>query len=463
MAALTALRNDAQEALAKAQQLAEAGDAAGYEAAFKDYETKKAAFQRAVKLNEESKLFDDDGPRDVADIRDHNDAQPNTTRVPSVPAAVANQNPKGYMQIAPGTYVPYATKQTEGFIRNSPAAVQLPHIMQRYEPGSDIWHEAMLQREAANIYLRKGKNALEFNEPKLRSALNALQEGTDSEGGYLVPIDQRVEIEHDPGFPGGTLRSISRVLQTSRDSGTIPSGTTVTWGKIGEEVSPTPSDPAFGQIPFTIRKSGANTLASVELLADSAANLPAFLGQIADESSGGYEDQQGVEGDGSTEPLGLRTTGAPQGNISDQNVTAAGLTLANMVDLWASLPAQFRKSPRARVFTTSTFFGKMAAISATGGQQWMLPNMNGPVPSLLGIPIVFYDGTGWDDAAALSATEEFGAIGDFNRYVFMDRIGLTVERFDERYADSDQVLFRMRKRYDSFFTLNNAFRIIKGA
>lgn len=463
MVALTVLRNDAQEALAKAQQLAEAGDSAGYEAAFKDYEAKKVAFQRAAKLEEESKLFHDDGPRDVTDIRDHNDAQPNTTVVPSVPAAVANANPKGFMAIAPGVYVPFATRRTEGYIRNSPEAVQLPHIMQRYEPGSDIWNEAMLQREAFNVYARSGKNSARFNDPKLLRALNALQEGTDSEGGYLVPIDQRVEIEHDPGFPGGTLRSISRILQTSRDGGTIPSGTTVTWGKIAEEASPTPSDPAFGQVPFTIRKSGANTLASIELLADSASNIPAFLGQIADESSGGYEDQQGVEGDGTTEPLGLRTAGAVQGTISDQNVTAAGLTLANMVDLWTSLPAQFRRSPRARVFTTSTFFGKMAAISATGGQQWMLPNMNGPVPSLLGIPIVFYDGTGWDDAAALAATEEFGAIGDFNKYVFMDRIGLTVERFDERYADSDQVLFRMRKRYDSFFTLSNAFRIIKGA
>lgn len=429
-----------------------------FDAAFEDMESKRKAWEQMDRLEQADKALNDARPT-IADVRNPNDAGD----VPNVPKAIANQSPRDYIELGPGRIVPFATAKTEGYNRKLPASVQLPSILARYEPGGELWTQAELQREAFSIYARKGEKAREFENAKLLQALNALQEGTDSEGGYLVPIDQRVELIHDPGYPSGAARGASRVLQTARDAGTIPSGTTVTWAAIAEEAEPSVSEPAFAQVSFTIRKSGANQKLSEELLADSAVNLPAFLGRIATESSGRYEDQQSIEGDGSTEPLGFRTTGAAQGNISDQNVTAAGLTLANMTDLFMSVPAQFRGSGM-RLFTTSAFWSKVMAISASGGQIWTLPNgADRPGFMFMGAPVIFFDGTGWDDAAALSATEEFGVIGDFQHYVFMDRVGLSVRRDDSVYSPSDQVLFRMRKRYDSFFTLNNAFRIVKGA
>lgn len=459
MATLTALKNEAREALEKARQIASGGDKPAYEAAWADYENKYEAFQRAEKLESASKLFDDDRPT-LNDIRNPDDAQD----APNVDRHIANQAPGGYMQVAPGRIVPFATRATEGFIKNSPVSVQLPSIMARYSP--ELHAEADLQRAAFTAYLRGGANARAFNDPALRRALNALQEGTDTEGGYLVPIDQRVEIIHNPGNPGGVTRRISRVLQTSRDGGTIPTGTTITWGAIAEEATPTVSDPAFAQVSFTIRKSGANMLLSEELLADSAVNLPAFIGQIVDEESGEYEDTQSVEGDGTTEPLGLRTTG-PAGNggaISDITdlLTLAAPTLTEIVSAYFELPAQHRG--RATWHMTSSLMARIAAISATGGQQWVLPDASGrPSLQILGAPVVMFDGTGWDNAATIAANEEVGAFGDFNRYVFMDRVGIVVRRDDSLGFASDQVYFKARKRYDSFYTMADAFRILKGA
>lgn len=459
MATLTALRNDAKEALEKARQLAGGSDKAAYAAAWSDYESRYEAFDRAEKLEAASKLFDDDRPA-VADLRNPDDA----TDAPNVDKGTANRAPDGYMQLAPGRIVPFADRATEGFIRNSPAAVQLPSIMARYSP--ELHAEADLQRKAFAIYMRKGAQAREFNDAKLRQALNALQEGTDTEGGYLVPIDQRVEIVHNPGNMGGVTRRISRVLQTSRDGGTIPTGTTITWGAIAEEATPSVSDPAFAQIAFTIRKSGANMLLSEELLGDSAVNLPAFIGQIVDEESGEYEDQQAVEGDGTTEPLGLRTTGpAANGSaISDITdlLTLAAPTLTEIVAAYFELPAQHRNGATWHI--TSGLMGRIASISATGGQQWVLPDASGrPSLNILGAPVVMFDGTGWDNAAAIAANEEVGAFGNFQRYVFMDRLGVVVRRDDSLGFASDQVYFKARKRYDSFYTMADAFRILKGA
>jgi HK97 family phage major capsid protein len=459
MATVTALKNEARAALEKARMVAAGGDKVAYATAWADYEEKFGEFERAEKLEAAAKLFDDDRPT-IADLRNPADA----SDVPNVPNAIANQVPAGYMQVAPGRVVPFATRATEGFIRNSPLAVQLPSIMARYSP--ELHAEADLQRQAFAVYMRKGPNAREFNDANLRRALNALQEGTDTEGGYLVPIDQRVEITHDPGNMGGVTRRIARVLQTSRDGGTIPTGTTISWGAIAEEATPAVSDPAFAQISFTIRKSGANMLLSEELLGDSAVNMPAFIGQIVDEESGEYEDQQAVEGDGTTEPLGLRTTGpaANGGAISDITdlLTLAAPTLTEIVSAYFELPAQHRG--RATWHMTSSLMARIASISATGGQQWVLPDASGrPSLQILGAPGVMFDGTGWDNANTIAANEEVGAFGDFNRYVFMDRLGVVVRRDDSLGFASDQVYFKARKRYDSFYTIANAFRILKGA
>lgn len=462
MATLTELRNEWSEAIAKAKVLAADGNQEAFDRAWADAEDKRQRYENLEKV-ENAQKPPEDRPT-YTDLRNPNDAHD----APSVSAAEANKNPKGFTRLADGVYVPYASRTSEGYIRNNPASVQLPSVMARYEPGGELFHQAHLEREAFTIWAHKGINGVLAEDSRrgmggaLIRALNALQEDTDSEGGYLVPTDERMELIHDPGAPGGVTRPISRVLQTSRDGGTFPTGTTITWGAIAEEATPADSDPVFGQVTFTIRKTGANMLLSEELLADSAVNLPAYIGRIVDETSGRYEDQQAIEGDGSTEPLGLRTTGATQGNIADQTI-ATTLTFANIVNAYFALPAQYR-GPGAAWHTTSSFMAQCVALSASGGQVWLLPNgEDRPGFRMLGLPVVMFDGTGWDDAATIGSSEEVGAIGNFNWYWFVDRVGVTIRRDDSVNFKSDQVAFKARKRFDAFFAEDNAFRILKAS
>ena len=460
MPTLNELRNDWAEAVAAARSMAAGGDTDAFNKAWSDAEDKRIKWENLNKVTEADRALDAVRPT-IADVRDPLDA----SDIPGVSKEVANAKPEGHIELRPGVYVPYASRKSEGYIRNSPAAVQMPSIMARYAPGSDLFEEAATQRKAFDIFVRKGKNATEFNDTKLRAALNALQEDTDSEGGYLVPTDQGMELIHDPGAPGGVTRPISRVIQTSRDAGTFPTATTVTWGAIAEEATPADSDPAFDQVTFAIRKSGVNMTLSEELLSDSAVNLPSFIGRVVDETSGRYEDQQAVEGDGTTEPLGLRTTGAAQGDVGDITdlLTLAAPTLQEIVSAYFELPAQFR-GPGAAWHTTSSFMARVTAISASGGQLWTLPNgAQRPGFSLLGLPVVMFDGTGWDNAATIGASEEVGAIGNFNYYWFIDRLGTVIRRDDSVAFRSDQVAFKARKRFDAMFVENNAFRILKGA
>jgi len=426
----------------------------------------KAAIEEFETLLAAEKAFDADHPT-PSQLRDASDAS-KSDDVPAVSKDKANQTPNNYIEVVGKRglqWLPVASEKTEGYIKRFPAAVQHPSIIARYHPSSDLFKAAEQQMQAYAMYLRKGAMWMAQNEPDLAKALKALQEGTDSEGGYLVPTDQRTDLIFDPGAPGGVTRPQSSVTSTTRDAGTMPTWTDGDWIAIAEEATPSNTDPVMGQVAFTARKSGANITLSDELLADEAVNLPAQMSARWNALKGRFEDEQAVAGDGSTEPLGLRTTGAGQGDIADITdlLTLAAPTVAEIVAAYFELPAQFRAT--AIWHTSSSFMGRVAGIeSANGGVSFLRELFAAPEMTLLGKPVVLWDGTGWDDAATIGANEEVGAFGDFrNHYLWVDRVGMTIRRFDETSAASDQVLFRARARMDGLFTENNAFRILKGA
>lgn len=461
MATVTELRNEAAEALAKARTIVDTGGTqAAYENAMEDFHTKRKRAENAAAIAEAEASFgvSQKVVNEMAnDLRSSGDAE----IIRPVSADIANRNPNGYTEIAPGVIVPFATKDCEGWMKGRAVAVQHPDILKRLSP--ELRTAKSLQEEAFAFYFRRGINAMKARRPDLvphLGALNALQEDTDSEGGYLVPTDQRFEVIRNPGNRGGRLRPRSTVMNTTRDGGTWPTATSVTWVGISEESSNSDSDPAFGQVPFSIHKSGANNTLSEELLADSAVNIPALLGQLYGEAVGRYEDQQGIEGDGTTEPLGLRATAA-YGTISDiTDVWADPPTAIEVTKAYFELPEQWRDG--AAWWMTSGLFSKIFSLNSTGAGIHAAESLiAAPITQLLGKDVFFFDGTGWDDAATIGSGEELGAFGNFSTYWFIDRMGMSVSRDDSRYTEKDQVFFKARKRYDSRWSIADAFRILK--
>lgn len=460
MATLTELKNEWAEAVTAAGKLGE--DKEAFDKAWADAEAKRIKFENAQKVAQAEKDMGtpEATVRQMAgDLRNRDDAE----MIKPVTADMANADPTKFIKVGDNIF-PVATKESEGWMRGKAVAVQHPDILKRLTP--EMRTEKSLQEEAFATYFRRGFNWMAKNKPNLLPFLNALQEDTDSEGGYTVPTDQRFEIIRDPGATGGQLRPRSTVFNTTRDGGTFPTATSVTWAGIAEEATNADSDPAFNSVAFTIRKSGANNRLSQELLMDSAVNLPALLGVLYGESKGRYEDQQGIEGDGTTEPLGLRTTGpaANGGAIGDTTDlwTLAAPTAAEVIAAYFELDAQFRSN--ASWFMTSSLMARIVQIGSAAAGIHFIEMLDGaPGVSLMGKPVFFFDGTGWDDAATISANEEVGCFGDFRNYYFVDRMGMSVARDDSVYFATDQVAFKARVRYDSLYAIANAFLILKGA
>lgn len=454
MATLQQLKNEASVALAAASAIAEEhGVGAEYKAAFADYEAKRDAFTAKAALESEAKLFEDTKRPAPSELRNVKDADWITE------AKGAEVNLDGVViKGADGReqWMPYSSPTREGWIKNYPVSAQHPSILRRLSP--DMQVKKSLEEEAFNLYLRKGANWIAQNQPKLYTHLKDLQADTDSEGGYLIPTDQRVDLIVDPGVPGGVTRPISSTFQTTRDGGNWPTlSTDLTLASVAEEAAFPESDPAFGQVTFTIRKIGRAVDLSYELLNDSAVNLPVLLGSRFTAAKGRYEDQQAIEGDGTTEPQGLRV--ASVSDITD--LFTAPPTALEVAKAFYELPAQFRSN--ATWHMTSMMFAQLLAINGAAAGLHLVDLIQDAVaPRLLGRPVVFFDGTGWDDAGSLGTTEEVGAIGDFRQGMyFIDNGNPSVSRSDDVAFRTDQVVFKYRTRYDQRVAITNAFRILK--
>lgn len=344
-----------------------------------------------------------------------------------------------------------------GYVKGLSPAIQPTWV--REKMGANLKAEAEFYSKTWESWFRdRTVNASKFYRNASAAELKAMQENTDSEGGYFVPEEFRNTVIHNAGVPGGVHRPYCTVITTGLKDGYMPTFGSMTWAVIAEEAAYGDNTPVVGQVSFTVRKSGGTVKVSAELLEDSQANIPALLAQIAGEASGRYEDQQIIEGDGTTEAEGLRTT------ATDGPTTAANnaVTVADYLKWYFNLPAQFRTN--AIVSTTSSFLGYLAAVGSTAAGIHLLSSLReNPEGPISGKQVAVFDGTGWDDGAAIGAAEELGAIGDFRNYYLIDRIGMSVRRDDSVYAANDQVGFFIRKRGDGRVGLADAFRIFKVA
>lgn len=453
MSTVMELRNEAREALAKASAAIKEGNQEQYDAFWKEYTDKLSASEKLDQAEQAQKALYEKSP-DLEDIRNPGDAA-----IVKSDAVTLVETKDTMFRAADGTYVSAATKDSEGYIRGYPAAVQHPEIMKRYGP--ELREEAKFYSDAFITYIRKGPRYLDAKQ------LKALQENTDSEGGYLVPTDQvKLPFVHDPGVGGGTIRPISSNFNTTRDAGNWPTVGSVAWASVAEEAAvPSTTDPVFGQVAFSIKKIMGHHKVSTELLEDSAVDIAGILNLIYGESLARYEDQQAIEGDGTTEPEGIRTSGGTDATGNALVDASDGWDARNIIAQYFQLQDTFR--PNSTWHTTSTTAAQIFALgqivaSGTATQLHFMPAGGNvaPVLTLMGRPVALFDGTGWD--TTLSGTNEYGCLGDFSQYYFINRVGMTIRRLDELYAGNDQVGFVARIRYDGVVALDTAFLIMKG-
>src|SRR5574344_635438 len=284
--------------------------------------------------------------------------------------------------------------------------------------------------------------------------LNALQVGTDSEGGYLVP-DEFEKTLISSLSEENVIRKHAHVFTTSSGSHKIPvvsTRGTASW--IDEEGSITESDDAFGQQLIGAHKLGTLIKVSEELLQDSAFDLEGYFRTEFARRIGNAEESAFLTGNGTGRPTGiLNATGGADVGVTAASATA--ITADELIELFYSLKSPYRKNA-IWVLNDSTIKAIRKLKDSNGQYLWQPSLRDGEFDTVLGKRI-FTSAY----APEIAASAKSIAFGDFSYYWIGDRQGITFRRLNERYAETGQVGFIATKRVDGKLILPEAIKVLK--
>ena len=286
------------------------------------------------------------------------------------------------------------------------------------------------------------------------NVMNALKEGSDSDGGYLVPDEfenQLIQKLHQENV----LRSISHVIQTSSGDHKIPvvaSEGTASW--LDEEAAYTESNSSFGQVTLGAHKLGTLIKVSDELLNDSAFDLTNYISTEFARRLGDAEEEAFLTGNG---------TGRPTGILNDSNgakdgVTAAAadaITFDELIDLFYSLKEPYRKN--AVFLMNDSTVKAVRKLKDQNGQYIWQPSVQLGAPDMILNRPVYTS----QYMPTLSAGNKIALFGDFSYYWIADRQGRTFKRLNELYAVNGQVGFLGSQRVDAKTILPEALTTLK--
>ena len=305
---------------------------------------------------------------------------------------------------------------------------------------------ASSEYKAAFWKAMKSKNVFEVH--------NALQVGTDSEGGYLVPDEfERTLIEALE--EENIFRQLATIITTSSGDRKIPVVATkgsASW--VDEEGAIPEADDAFGQVSIGAYKLATIIKVSEELINDSVFNLEQYIAKEFGRRIGVKEEEAFFVGDGTGKPIGIFNATGGAG-VGVTTASASAITIDEIMDLFYSLKSPYRKNA---VFVTNDATVKsIRKLKDGNGQYLWQPSVTAGQPdTILNRPLktsVYVPG--------IAAAAKTIAFGDFSYYWVADRQGRVFQRLNELYAATGQVGFKATQRVDGKLILAEAVKVLQ--
>jgi len=280
----------------------------------------------------------------------------------------------------------------------------------------------------------------------------ALEVGTNSEGGYLVP-DQWATQLVDARNEENVMRGLATVITTTSGTFNVPtvsSQGSASWTT--EEAAHTESDPAFGVVQFSAYKASTLVKVSDELIQDNAFDLEGYLAREFGRRIGALEEAAFIDGDASSKP---------KGTIYDAGVSTAAsataITSLELVSLYHALARQYRDNASWLMHDDTV---QLVRKLVDGNSQFIWqPGMQASEPDrLLGRPVYASS-----RVPAPTTAKKAVVFGDLSYYWIADRAGIAVQRLNELYAANGQIGFIASSRTDGANVLAAAVKVLQMA
>ncbi|MEU8265354.1 phage major capsid protein [Micromonospora sp. NPDC048999] len=284
-------------------------------------------------------------------------------------------------------------------------------------------------RSAFQKVLAGHTDTLDEAERRAVAEVRALSVGTDSAGGFAVPvlIDPTI-IMTAQGSPNPVMR-LARVEQITTNKWRGLNSAGMTWGFKAEGAVSADNSPTIAQPVIRAHRADGFIPYSMEVEMD----WPSFASDMSRVFASGYNELLAQKltigaGDGSNEPLGLVTALNTVGGSKVQVATAATIAPNDIYGLWKKLPAAFRMRATTAWMSNTGIENviRQFGAGANADANFSVNITQDGISRLLGKEYANNDFMA--DMPAATGTELLAILGDFQHYVVAQRMGMTVER-----------------------------------
>lgn len=291
------------------------------------------------------------------------------------------------------------------------------------------------------------KNAmLSAMRSNFRNISNVLQEGIDSDGGYLVPeeYDSRlIDVLEEENI----MRSLATTITTSGQHKINIAATKPVAAWIEEGGALSFGDATFDQIYLDAYKLHVAIKVTEELLYDNAFNLENYIITQFGKALGNAEEDAFLNGDGKGKPIGIFDA---KGGGNVIGTLTAAIKSDDMLDLVYGLKRPYRKSS-SFIMNDSTLALLRKLKDNNGAYIWQPSYKEGEPDRVLGYAV---------NTSPYAPTNAI-AFGDYSYYNIGDRGGRSFAELRELFAGNGMVGFVAKERVDGKLILPGAVQILK--
>ena len=298
---------------------------------------------------------------------------------------------------------------------------------------SDEYRKAMLQALRTNF----------------RQVSNVLQEGVDTNGGYLVPeeYDRRlIDVLNEENI----MRGLATTITTSGEHKINLAATKPAASWIEEGGALTFGDATFDQILMDAYKLHVAIKITEELLYDNAFGLESYIIDQFGKAIGNAEEDAFLNGDGKHKPTGLFTSAKVGVTTSTANISAD-----DMINLVYSLKRPYRKN--ASFITNDQTLSALRKLKDNNNAYIWQPSYQAGEPDrLLGYTLhtSAYVPT-------IAAGKPVIAFGDYSYYNIGDRGTRSLQELKELFAGNGMIGYVMKERVDGKLVLPEAVQLLQ--
>ncbi|RLF42658.1 MAG: phage major capsid protein [Thermoplasmata archaeon] len=303
-------------------------------------------------------------------------------------------------------------------------------------------------------------------------AIKDMTEGTDSEGGYLVPEEWRPNLIQMLETYGVARRECT-IIPMSREELVMPkltSGVQVYW--IGEGGTISETQPAFGELRMVAKKMAALVPMTSELLADTAIPIANLLLTLFAQALAKEEDRVAFTGDvsGASDPFDgvLNDSDVGTYTLGSGDTGFADLDADDLADVISSVTNNVADG--AKFYMHRTVFNvirKLHSLTYDGSSKSSDANY------IFSAPQGSDPGTIWSypyelvesmpDITQTAISTPFLIFGNMKHYYIADRQKLSIARSEHVGFAQDKVYLRAIQREAMAAAVPEAFTVVKTA